>query len=186
MNPGTMLPTGEGVWVHRGGALSLVDVDATRVVRSFEVSDEVQGFEARDSDLWVTDYPGSDVRRLDAGSGEVVEEVDAADAAWGIALAGGRLWTANRTEGSLSAISPDGDTATVDLPDGAAPMSLFLLAGRLWATDVEQGLVYEVDPYAGVLVDVHEVASPVIQMSESADAVWATCGDAAALVRFGF
>jgi streptogramin lyase len=182
-NPGDLVPSGPGVWVPHGGSVSYVNIEGAEVVRSLDVGTEVQGLEARAGSVWVTEYPGSSVRRLDAESGELRGELDPGAGAWGLRLAGGRLWTANRTDGSLSAIGPDGEAAVVDLPDGAAPMTLFLLDGRLWATDVEQGLIYEVDPFAGALVAVHEVPSPVIQMTGTGDAVWAACGDARALVR---
>jgi streptogramin lyase len=184
-NPVDLVPSGPGVWVSHGGSVSYVDIDGSEVLRSLEVGTEIQGLEARAGSIWVTEYPGSSVRRLDVQSGDVREELDPGAGAWGLRLAGGRLWTANRTDGSLAAIDPGGTVSTmVNLPEGAAPMALFLLHGRLWATDVEQGLVYEVDPFAGVLLAVHEVPSPVIQMTASLDAVWATSGDAGALVRF--
>lgn len=171
------------VWVVGDEARSIYEIDAAteRARRVVKVRGEIEGFAVDETGVWLTLYGRDDLLPFTLG-GKDLAPVPVGSGPTDVETAHGRVWVANTAEGTVTVLDPATRAATGLVETGGAPRNMAYLHDRLWVSDSGDGIVYEVDPVTNE-VRTHEVPGPVVAFAASPDAVWATSGDAGAVVR---
>lgn len=132
------------------GKISVVDLDARRVVRSIDVDGSPFGIAAgRDGRLFVGDWNGAHVTVIDAAGGGRKQNVDVGRAPAHLLLSPDErlLFVANRESDSVSVVRTGDLKVEAEIAVGRAPFALALSpdGSRLYAGNVQGGTVSVVD-----------------------------------------
>ena len=180
------------VWAAGGSDVTRIDTGtgATRDLALDTGGDNLDSIAAAPDALWLADYEGGKVLRVDPATGRVTARVDTAHPEWILATPTA-VWVTNHHEGTLAQLDPRSGRVvrTVEVgPTGSdGPLALAIGDGSLWVDVPNSSEVVRLDRRSGAIVARIAVPAPAVPcggMLVTSTAVWVTsCGDAAVLER---
>ena len=152
--PSELAVLGPAVWAIAGSGLARIDI-ATNQVTPFDVgagSDSLDNLAATPAAIWVADFDGSEVRKVDPASGAAVDTI-AVGAAEDVLPVGGAVWVTNHHEGSVTRIDAASGrvlgTVTVGQAGTGGPQQLAEGAGSVWTDESNNSTLVRMDPASG-------------------------------------
>lgn len=154
--PYVLTAQGSTVWVIAGTDLARIDV-TTNAVEKLGVSagQALDGFAATPSAVWVADFDGSQVLKVDTTTGKVVDRIPTG-AAEDVLPVKGAVWVTNHHEGTVSRIDARTDkvvaTVVVGTPGPGGPQQLAEGLGSIWIGETNTRQVIRLNPTTGAVV----------------------------------
>lgn len=187
--PGPLAFEGSTVWALSGSDVATIDIP-TGVVKLLGInSDGYQDLAATPAAVWVTDFNGSSVLRIDPATDRVVAKIDVADA-MGVLPVGSSVWVTNHHEGTVTVIDQRTNRPTETIRLGTAgsngPYRLAAGAGSVWIDEPNENQVVRLGPDAKVLTKIPVPAAfgDCGGILATATAVWVTgCHETSDIVR---
>lgn len=181
---------GSTVWAISDTTIARIDV-ATNAVTMLDVSTpEPDDLAATPTAIWVADFAGSQVLKIDPTTGKVVDRIPTG-AAEGVLPVNGVIWVTNHHEGSVTRIDPKTDkpigTVVVGKIGVDGPQKLAEGAGSVWVDESNTNEVIRMDPTTGAVVahiPVGEHFTPCGGVVATDSAVWVTgCHETTGVIR---
>jgi YVTN family beta-propeller protein len=134
------------VWVSNSaeGTVSRIDTRTNRVVKTFRAGSEPNGLLYAHGALWVGDYGGSRLLRVDPATGRVTRRWTIAKADW-ITASPGALWVSSEP-GRIVRIDPATGAVRARIEVGANPFATAWIGGELWVPSIDDDSISIVDP----------------------------------------
>lgn len=190
-NASDMSVSGHAIWLLTGSTVSSLDL-TTKAVTSMDVGsagDELDGLEVTDQAIWIADFGGNKVIRVDRSGGSVPKAIPV-EAAEDVLAVGDTIWVTRHHAGSISRIDAKTGailgTQVVGASGQNGPQRLAQAAGSVWVDESNTSEVIRLDPATGNVVARIHVPDfgPCGGILATDSAVWATgCHDSLAAVR---
>lgn len=187
------LAAGSGVvWVEGGSDVTQIDT-VTGVTRDLLIDaggDNLDSMAATPGALWLGDFAGGQVFRVDPASGKITARVDTGSPE-DVAATPGAVWVSNHHQGTLTRVDPESGrviaTVAVGPVGSGGPQGIALGDGSLWVGVSNASEVVRLDPQSGAVLAHIAVPAPAVPCGEmlvTKSAVWvASCGEAPVLER---
>lgn len=178
----------DGVWITLAAqhAVALVDPTTGKVTRRIEVDGAPYNVVEDDRDLWIADFEGSHVLRVDLGSGRTTAVIPVRDPT-GIAVGEGAVWATvhvgrhDKAEsieghgGQLARIDPATNGVTL-FDIGPRPYWVVTGFGSAWTGSATGGAVYRVDATTDAVSRIPVGADGAFDIRRVGDAIWVAVG----------
>jgi DNA-binding beta-propeller fold protein YncE len=188
--PSELAVEGSTVWAIAGTDVARIDVATNKVTMLGVSTEELDDLAATPTAIWVADFDGSQVLKIDPATGKVIDRI-ATGAATGVLPVSGAIWVTNHHEGSVTRIDPKTDkpigTVVVGKIGVDGPQQLAEGAGSVWVDESNLDEVIRMDPATGAVVahiPVGEHFSACGGLAATPSAVWVTgCHATTAVIR---
>lgn len=190
-HPTELAVDGSTIWAISGTGLARIDT-GTGVVTpvSLGSGDELDGLAATPAAVWVADFDGASVLRLDPANGKALGST-AVGTASDVLPVDGTIWVTNHHEGSVTRIDARTGKAIGTVVIGQAgtngPQQMARGAGSVWIGEGNTGEVIRLDPSTGKVaarITMPSDFDPCGGIAATDTAVWITgCHDTPDVVR---
>ena len=127
--------------------------------------------------LWVGDYGGSEVIRIDPASGKVLARITTGAAPIWIQGDKRWIWVANYFAATVSRIDPNTNRVDRTVRVGNQPEGLAVAAGQVWVSNQLDGTVSRIDQRTGRPAGVLHVGGAPVYIAADATDLWLTNTD---------
>jgi len=183
---------GQTVWAQTGAQLARFDVatSAGELINPMTAGHELDNILATETAVWLADFDGGQVVRLDPAKGQNLAQIKVG-AAEDIIDVSGTLWVTNHHEGSVSRIDEQTntviDTTMVGQGGSSGPQQLAEGAGSVWVGEGNNHTVIRLEAATGKIIKVIPVPTdflPCGGILATDTAVWVTaCHETPAILR---
>lgn len=189
--PTWLAAEGSAMWAVSGSDVARIDV-ATNTVKNLGVGngDALDGLAATPSAIWVADFDGSQVLRIDPATGTIVDRIKTG-AAEDVLPLDGTIWVTDHHEGSVTRIDARSDkvlgTVVVGKAGSNGPQKLAYGAGSVWVGEYNTNEVIRLNPRTGAVVAriaMPPATAPCGAIAATDTAVWVSgCFETPTVVR---
>lgn len=176
------------VWVLDAGdppRLIAVDPSRDRAVRTVRAPEGAAALRTGFGSLWVSDYSGAQVHRLDVRTGRAQATVPVGNGPRFLAVGPDAVWVMNQDDGSVSRIDPATNEVVATVDVSSAPIrggDIAASGGAVWVR-TEEALAVEIDPTSNTVTRKFGPASGSGSVAITDDAVWLSAHDVESLWR---
>lgn len=155
--PAELSAVGDAVWAQTGSQLARFSVATSQgdLVNPGTMGHELDNLLATPTAIWLADFDGSQVVRLDPTTGAQVAQI-AVGAAEDVIDVKGTIWVTNHHEGSVSRIDAATntvvDTTLIGVGGSNGPQQLTEGAGSVWVGESNNHTVIRLDPATGKVI----------------------------------
>ena len=167
---------GSGVWAaYSDSTVAKIDARHDRVSARGYSGSTPSGIAFGEDAIWVANYTGNNVTRLDPRS---LEFAAAAPIAVGkgpsaITVGAGAVWVADRFSDAVSRIDPL-TNSSISIPVGDSPDAIAFGYGSVWVANSKSGTVSRIDPKTNSVVATIEVGNSPAGLGVGSRRVWVT------------
>jgi YVTN family beta-propeller protein len=146
-------------------------------VTSVRVGSQPDALTYLDGSLWVADYGGSQVLRIDPHTGRVLARITVGSAP--IWIDGDRtaIWVANYNAATVSRIDPHQNKVTKTIAVGSQPEGLAITGHTLWVTNQLDGTISRIDIRTAHPIGTLRVGGEPIYITADGPRLWLTNAD---------
>ena len=165
-----------GVWAaYSDSTVAKIDARFDRVSARGYAGSTPLGIAVSEDAVWVANYTGNNVTRLDLRS---LQFATAAPIAVGkgpsaIAVGGGAVWVADSFSDAVSRIDPLTNSST-SIPVGDRPAAIAFGYGSVWVANSKSGTVSRIDPKTNSVVATIKVGNSPAGLAVGSRRVWVT------------
>jgi YVTN family beta-propeller protein len=165
-----------GVWAaYSDSTVAKIDARFDRVSARGYAGSTPLGIAVSEDAVWVANYTGNNVTRLDPRS---LQFATAAPIAVGkgpsaIAVGGGAVWVADSFSDAVSRIDPLTNSST-SIPVGDRPAAIAFGYGSVWVANSKSGTVSRIDPKTNSVVATIKVGNSPAGLAVGSRRVWVT------------
>jgi YVTN family beta-propeller protein len=124
--------------------------------------------------VWLADYDGGAVRRLDPATGAITATVRLGDAPSAMVFGHGSAWVANDVEDSVTRIDPRTTSVVRSISVGTDPVALAVGADAIWVANSGDGTISRIDPQTNAVTDTIQVGHRPLGVAVADGLVWVT------------
>ena len=99
--------------------------------------------------VWVSNYVGSTISRIDPATGKVVSTIETASGPQLMLASGGRLWVSATDEPAVRSIDPTSDQVATTVDAGITPDGVAELDGGIWVASETGPDLHRIEPGTG-------------------------------------
>lgn len=147
--PGALAVARNAVWVARNetGEVLRLDPASGRTLATVRVDAQGWAMAADASGVWLTDYFGDQVVRVDAATDRVALRVRGLPPGpTGIAIGPDRVWVVSSRAGAISRLDPSTGRTVASRLVGTRPLPVVDTGDAVWLRDELDGFVHRIDP----------------------------------------
>jgi peptide/nickel transport system substrate-binding protein len=130
--------------VIAGDSVGAISAAGGAVTAGFRVGSSPSGVAVDQGSVWVTNYDGGTVSRIDPAT-HAVEPIQVGSNPTGIAVGAHAVWVANSYSGTVSRIDP-ADDSVQSVPVGNGPSGVAVGGGYVWVANRSDGTLSRIDP----------------------------------------
>ena len=150
--------------------MSRIDPRTNRVVKTFDAGAEPNGLLLAYGSLWVGDYGGGKLLRLDPATGRILQRWPIAHADW-ITASPGALWVSSEA-GTIVRIDPSSGAVKARIEVGANPLATAWIGGELWVPSIDADSVSVVDPATNRVRETRKAGAGPASVVQAGGSVW--------------
>jgi YVTN family beta-propeller protein len=152
-------------------------VTARPHVTSIAVGPQPDALTYLDGSIWVADYGGTQVVRIDPRTGRVLARITVGSAPIWIDGDRSAVWVANYDAATVSRIDPARNRVTDTIPVGSEPEGLAITGHMLWVTNQLDGTISRIDTRTARPVGTLHVGGEPIYITADGPLLWLTNSD---------
>lgn len=193
---GAMPPDGQsvavgsdGVWITLAAqrAVALVDLATGEVIRRLEVDGAPYNVVEHEGDLWIADFEGDHILRVEIASGTQLATIDVQDPT-GIAVGEGSVWATvhvgrhdegepiEGNGGQIARIDPATNEVIALIDVGPRPYWVVVGLGSAWTGNATGGSVSRIDAVTNAVSTIPVPADGAFDIEVVGDHVWVGVG----------
>jgi YVTN family beta-propeller protein len=124
--------------------------------------------------LWLADYDGGAVRRLDPATGAITATVRLGEGPTAMVFGHGSAWVANDVEDSVTRIDPRTNSVVRSISVGVDPVALAVGPDAIWVANSGDGTVSRIDPATNAVTKTISVGHRPLGVAFANGLVWVT------------